>query len=307
MPLTRRYLFHGHAAAIGGRIVRLGEGKQAKLIKDGGFIDLPASSLTVVGGKSQADLDGKMLKDPAAAQVIRFATAKAFSEGVYDDLKGHYAVTLRERAADSLTSTTRVRSEVTGLEVGLAGNPQMRVKRVRGGFSSQSSTASGETPVQLDPDTAYEGVTFVDASGRSYTLVVDVEPTLFRDYDTYSKLTQAASDPKLMRKFGQALFLGDTAAVKAAPTAPVLRRADSGAVQGTIIKPLKWKGEAYPGSVIDPDTKHSVHIPDLGTMYFGEISIAHKSRRVTMIRGTLGSPAGGDMAVGDYQDNGGWA
>lgn len=306
MALTRRYLFHGHSAAIGGRIVRIGEGKQAKLIKDG-FIDLPASSLTVVGGRSQADLDGSMLKDPAAAQVVRFKSAKAFSEGVFDDLKAYFAVTLGERAADTLTSTTRVRSEVIGLEVGLTDQPQMRAKLVRGGFTSQSSTASGETPVQLDPDTAYEGVTFVDKSGKSYTLVVDVEPTVFRDYDTYSKLTEAASDPRFVRKSAHSLFLSGSAATKTMPTAPALRRTDSGAVQGTIIKPLRWKGEPFPNSVIDPETRHSVKIPDLGTIYFGEISISRQSRRVTMIRGTLGSPAGGDMAVGDYQDNGGWA
>ena len=182
MALTRRYLFHGHSAALGGRIVRIGEGKQAKLIKEG-FIDLPASSLTVVGGRSEARLDGKQLSGPAA-QVVRFGSARAFSEGVFDDLQGHYAVTLQERSADTLTTTTKVSAEVTELEVGLAGNPRMVIKRLRGGFASQSSTASGETPVQLDPETRFDGVTFIDREGKTYTLLVDVEPQVFRDHDT---------------------------------------------------------------------------------------------------------------------------
>ncbi|MGE3511101.1 MAG: hypothetical protein AB7N65_19690, partial [Vicinamibacterales bacterium] len=150
MPLTRRYLFHGHAAALGGRIVRLGEGKQAKLVKDG-FIDLPASSLTVVGGRSQARLDGGLLSG-TASQVVRFASAQAISEGVFDDLKAHFAVTLGERSAESLTTTTRVSAEVIDLEVGLPDNVRMRVRRVRGGLTSRNASSSGETPVQLDGD-----------------------------------------------------------------------------------------------------------------------------------------------------------
>lgn len=305
MALTRRYLFHGHSAALGGRIVRIGEGKQAKLIKEG-FIDLPASSLTVVGGRSEARLDGKQLSGPAA-QVVRFGSARAFSEGVFDDLQGHYAVTLQERSADTLTTTTKVSAEVTELEVGLAGNPRMVIKRLRGGFASQSSTASGETPVQLDPETRFDGVTFIDREGKTYTLLVDVEPQVFRDHDTYSKLTSAASDTKFAKRFGHTLFLPAPTDTKL-PTAPVLRRTDGGAVQGTIIKPLRWKNDnRYPGAEIDAETRHAVKIPELGTIYFGEISVARQSRRLTMMRATLGSPAGGDCAAVDVQDNGGWS
>lgn len=305
MALTRRYLFHGHSAAIGGRIVRIGEGKQAKLIKDG-FIDLPASSLTVVGGRSESKLDGKQLSG-VASQVVRFATAHALSEGVFDDLKGQYAVTLQERAADTLTTTTRVSAEVTGLEMGLPGNPRMVIKRVRGGFTSQSSTASGETPVQLDRETRFEGVTFIDREGKSYTLLVDVEPQVFSDNDTFTKLTSAASDARFAKRFGHTLFL-PPADTQRAPTAPALKKTDGGAVQGTIIKPLRWKNDVpFPKSVIDPETRHSVKIPELGTIHFGEISIARQSRRLTMVRATLGSPAGGDCAAVDVQDNGGWS
>lgn len=304
MPLTRRYLFHGHAAALGGRIVRLGEGKQAKLVKDG-FIDLPASSLTVVGGRSQARLDGGLLSG-TASQVVRFASAHALSEGVFDDLKAHFAVTLGQRSAESLTTTTKVSAEVIDLEVGLPDNVRMRVRRIRGGLTSRNASSSGETPVQLDGDTVFDGVTFLDAAGRSYTLVVEVEPTVYREHDTYSKLTDAASGSRFLKKFGHTLFLGRSDTAKAIPTAPVLTRTDSGDVQGTIIKPLRWRGAEFPGSKIDPDTRHAVYIPGLGTIYFGEITVAHQSRRLTMVRGELGSPAGGAFAAIDVQDNGSW-
>lgn len=306
MPLTRRYLFHGHAAALGGRIIRLGEGKQAKLVKEGGFIDLPASSLTVVGGKSRADLDLSHLKDPVAQQLVRFSAAHAVSEGVFDDAKAYFAATLNERSRDSLTTTTRVKAEVAGLEVGFAEGVRMNIRMVRGGFTSQNSSASGETPVQLDPDTIFEGVTFTDGK-KTYTLVVDVEPQVYREHDTYSKLTHAASSAGFVRRFGHTLFLGGAAASKAPQAAPELKRTDGGAVQGTIIKPLKWKGAEFPGSKIDPETRHAVYVPGIGTIYFGEITVAHQSRRLTMVRANLGSPAGGDFAAVDVQDNGGWA
>lgn len=306
MPQTRRYLFHGHAAALGGRIVRIGEGAKAHLHKDG-FIDLPGSSLTVSGGRSTASVRGDRLQGTVAGSVVRFGTALAVSEGFYDDLKGHYEATLNQRAYETLTATTKVRTELTDLEIGLAGGPLLRVRGLRGGFTSQSGTASGETPVQLDPDTAYDGVTFLDPrTNKSHTLVVEVEPTVFREHDTFTKLTNAASDAKFTKKFGHTLFLRP-ADKASAPRAPSLMRTDGGAVQGTIVKPLRWKGEPFPRMEIDPATPNAVRIPGLGTLFFGEISIARQSRRVTMIRARLGSPAGGDLSAGDYQDNGSWS
>jgi hypothetical protein len=100
--------------------------------------------------------------------------------------------------------------------------------------------------------------------------------------------------------------LSSLAGTETAPTAPSLIRTDGGAVQGTIVKPLAWKGPAFPNASIDPHRPYFVVIPGLGTIYFGEITIARQSRRVTMIRARLGSPAGGDVAACGFQDNGGW-
>ena len=305
MADTRRYDFHGEAAALGGRIVRIGEGKDAKPIKDG-FIDLPSSSLTVVGGRSTAQLVGAQLTQPVARSVVRFTSATTLSEGVFDDLQGQFAVTKGERDLSTLAATTRVRAEVQGLEVGLKGEVQLKAQRVRGGFTSQSASSSGETPVQLDADTTFDSVTFVDKEGKAYTLVVEVETGVFGEHDTFSKLTAAASELKFIRKFAHALHLPSLAGAKIVPTAPSLIRTDGGAVQGTIVKPLKWKGPVFPGASIDPNRPYFVVIPGLGTIYFGEITITPQSRRVTMIRARLGSPVGGDFAACDFQDNGSW-
>lgn len=305
MPISRRYMFHGHAAPLGGRIVRMGEGKDAKAIKDG-FIDLPGSALTVVGGRSTAEITGGQIANEVARSVVRFQSATAFSEGIYDDLKGHFAATLGEREHATLTATTKVSAEVNGLEVGLNGEVRMMIKRLRGGFTSRSASSNAETPVQLDSDTKFDGVTFIDKSGKTYTLVIEVEPSVFRDYDTFSALTGAASESKFISKFGHTLFLGEVGFGKTVPTAPTLIRTDGGAVQGTIVRPLKWKGEPFPAASIDQRARNAVKIPGLGTIFFGEISVARQARRITMVRGQLGSPMGGDFAAGDFQDNGAW-
>jgi hypothetical protein len=305
MPDTRRYEFHGEAAALGGRIVRIGEGKDAKPVEDG-FIDLPGSALTAVGGRSTAQLVGAQLTQPVASSVVRFTSATTSAEGVFDDLQGQFAVTKGERDVSTLKATTTVRAEVQGLEVGRKGDVQLKARRVRAGFTARSALYGGETPVHLDADTTFDSVTFVDRDGKAYTLVVDVETGVFGQHDTFSTLIAAASELTFIRTFGHALHLLGLAGTEPAPTAPSLTRTDGGAVQGTIVKPLEWKGPAFPNASIDPNRPYFVVIPGLGTIYFGEITIARQSRRVTMIRARLGSPAGGDVAACDMQDNGSW-
>jgi hypothetical protein len=75
-------------------------------------------------------------------------------------------------------------------------------------------------------------------------------------------------------------------------------------VHGTVVKPLKWKGPAFPGSTLDPERTNAVTIPGFGKVFFGEISLAPESRRLTMLRLSLGSPVGGDAAAADVMDNG---
>ena len=200
--------------------------------------------MTVVGGRSTAEITGGQIANEVARSVVRFQKATAFSEGIYDDLKGHFAATLGEREHATLTATTKVSAEVNGLEVGLDGEVRMMIKRLRGGFTSRSASSNAETPVQLDSDTKFDGVTFIDKSGKAFTLVVEVEPSVFRDYDTFSALTGAASESKFISKFGHTLFLGEVGSGKTVPTAPTLIRTDGGAVQGTIVRPPQVEGRA---------------------------------------------------------------
>jgi hypothetical protein len=280
MADTRRFKFHGHAAALSGRIVRVGEGTKAKFVKNA-FIDLPAAALPATGGRSTARLSRKHLTDPVVRSFVRFENATVSSEGVYEDPRGHFEVTQGKRASNTLTPMTKVSADVRGLDIGLKGNVRMTIKRVRGGFTSKKGLDGSETAIQITKDTGFDGnsVTFVDAQGKPYVLTVGVAKDVFDTRDTFS-------------------------AIIAAPAA-ALARSDDGAAHGTIVKPLKWKGREFPGSALDADQPNTVSIPGFGRVFFGEITVTAQSRRLTMVRLDLGSPIGGDCACADFMDNGG--
>jgi hypothetical protein len=280
MPDARRFVFHGHAAALSGRIVRMGEGTKAKFVKNS-FIDLPAAALPAAGGRSSATLSRKQLTDATVRSFVRFDSATVSSEGVFEDGKGHFEATLGKRAAETLGPMTRVSADVRGLDVGLKGHVHMIIKRVRGGFTSKKGTTGGEAAIALSGETGFDGnsVRFVDTDGKAYNLIVAVERDVFHAHHTFS-------------------------AVTAARGSAALRRADDGAMHGTIVKPLAWKGREFPGSTIDPDRPGAVSVPGFGRVYFGEIALAPQQRRLTMVRVDLGSPVGGEFACADVMDNG---
>jgi hypothetical protein len=280
MADNRRFKFHGHAAALSGRIVRVGEGTKAKFVKNA-FIDLPAAALPATGGRSSAKLSSKHFTDPVVKSFVRFQNATVSSEGVFEDARGHFEATQGKRASNTLTPMTKVSADVRGLDIGLKGYVRMTIKRVRGGFTSKKSMEARESGIQLTQETGFDGnsVTFVDEKGKPYVLTVGIAKEVFNTRDTFSALT-------------------------AAPAA-AFARSDDGAAHGTVVKPLKWKGREFPGSAFDPERSNSVSIPGFGRVFFGEITITPQSRRLTMVRLDLGSPIGGDCACADFMDNGG--
>ena len=170
MPLTRRYLFHGHAAALGGRILRVGERSKAKPITDA-FIDLPGSVLTVAGGQSTVDLSPEQLTHPLVRSFVRFKRARTQAIGTFDNTRGHFDSTQKDTDAVTLNPRTTVHAEIDGLEVGLTDDVQMLVGAVRGGFSSTGAVPGQQTPVTIDPTTGFgdNRITFV-RKGVSYAL-----------------------------------------------------------------------------------------------------------------------------------------
>jgi hypothetical protein len=255
MDLKRRFIFHGHAVAIGGRIVR----------PDDVMLDPKcASALTVSGGRTSSTLKATRFN-----KYVRLASAETLAEGVFDKPKQIFEFRDKPVRETELTSTTTVRVDVQGLVVGVDG--RLTVKRLRGSLTAKSpAAADAETAITLGKDTAIDGVTVGD-----HRLMIEINKPLFQENTTFSQMKRAAADLVEVR----------------------------GTIYGSIVREIRWRGKPYPGARIDG---HSVHVPDFGWMYFGEILIRNDSRRITLMRLELGSQQGGGCSAGDYQDNGGW-
>jgi len=282
MELRRRFVFRGNAAAIGGRIVR-----PTDLILD----SIVTSSLTVVGGRSRQRAGAAKFGD-----WISFGEANTAAEGLFDDVQRQVDFTNGKVPEDYLSTTTRVSADVVNLIVGT--KPRLTIKHLHAALNSRSPAGSGEPPIAVGADTAIDGVA-VDGHG----LTVELNQPLFEKYDTLSKLMTASDDPAFAKDCGDHLFMTQTTAGTAAPPPSRLRYCN-GVLQATVVKSIKWTGDPIPNARID---QHSVYVPDLGKIFFGELLISDLSRRFTLLRLELGSELGGAVACAEVETNGAWS
>jgi len=289
MDFKRRYLFHGHASAIGGRIVRH-KNKPIDLV-----IETAAdSALTPVGGRSRARVPGKNFEG-----LVSFGRAETFAEGLFENLRQVIAASHGRIPEDSLVAITRVGADIHDVAVGIS--PQLTVKRLRATLHSRSPYASGQPsiqPIEARKQTVIEGV-FVD----DHELLVELNTPIFRQYDTHAKLLTAADDPRFVTRHGHHLFMRSGVDKRQTPSSGRLVTSYQ-IIHGTIVSKLRWRGKPFPGAHID---HNSVKIPRFGRIFFGELLIAEASRRLTMMRVSLGSPIGGQVAVAAADPNGGWS
>jgi hypothetical protein len=175
MDLRRRFIFHGNAAAIGGRLVR-----PADVI-----IDSPvSSSLTVVGGRTRSEAGPTKF-----GEWVSFSSAATSAEGVFDDLKQQIEFSYHRIAQDTLTMTTRVSATVAGLSVD--DKPRLTIERVHAAMTSRSPQVGEETPIAVDDETMIEG-----AAIDGLPLIIELAVPVFQQYDTLSKLRAAANYPR---------------------------------------------------------------------------------------------------------------
>jgi hypothetical protein len=286
MDLRRRFIFRGNAAAIGGRIVR-----PTDVVIDSST----ASSLTVAGGRSRARAASSRF-----GEWVSFAAAATSAEGVFDDVKQQVELTFHRVPEETLTTSTRVMADVTGLSIG--DKPKLVVKGLHAALSAKSPGASGEPSIALGSDTVIDGAA-IENAGIIYGLSFELAVMPFQQYDTRSKLMTAADDPQFVHDWGDCLFMKQPMCGVAAPPVGRLQRG-SGTIYATIVKSIRWTGNPFPGATID---QHAVVVPNFGTIFFGELLITDLSRRLTMLRVELGSPIGGVVACAEVENNGAWS
>jgi hypothetical protein len=192
-----------------------------------------------------------------------------------------------------------VSAEIHDVVVGTG--PTLTVKRLRATLHSRSPFGSGQPsiqPIDTGKQTVVEGV-FIDG----HELLVELNTPVFRRYDTHARLLTAVDDPKFVARHGHHLFM--RSGVDKRPVHPAGRLVMSrDIIHSTLVSKLRWKSRPFPGAQID---HHSVKIPKFGRIYFGELLITERSRRLTMMRVNLGSPIGGQIVMADADPNGGWS
>jgi hypothetical protein len=280
MELKRRFIFHGNAAAFGGRLIR-----PVDIVLENSC----AASLTVAGGRSRSQVGAQRFGDE-----VRFESASAFTEGLFDDPKAYEELSFQRGREDLLTTSTRVEAEVRSLVVGL--KPQLTVARVHAALRSTSPAGSGETPVWPTEESAVEGLAI-----DGHKLIVELNTPMFQRYNTRSKLLAAADDPQFAREYGDCLFMRAAFEGRAVP--PAGRVIGCEYLHATIVKSIRWDGTPFPGSQIDLNL---VIVPNFGRIFFGELLMTANSKRLTMMRMELGSPDGGFVACAEVEDNGTW-
>jgi hypothetical protein len=278
-----RYVFHSHAAAFGGRIVR----PKDIVLEAGG-----ASALLVTGGRSVAQLTRTQFDD-----FFEVESANTVAEGFFEDTAAFIEVTHRRAHEQALVAVSRARTEVNGLAVGR--KPRLTIKRIRAELTNRSAGHSGQPSIRIGKDTAIDGISI-----EGHRLVVDLNTGPFIRHDTHAKLLAAVDDPAFVTKSGETLFMSKR--FGAEPKAPAFQRLirTGATLYATIVKSIRWDGKPFPKSEIHDNM---VVLPRFGRVFFGELLITEISRRLTMVRMALGSDAGGAVSAGDVETNGGWS
>lgn len=280
MELRRRFVFHGNAAAFGGRFVR----------PEDVVLEMPAaSSLTVVGGRSVARIPRTNFKNFAS-----FESASTLAEGLIEDLERAIELTHHRVREDALIMSTRVHAEIRTLVVG--SEKRLTIGRMAAELRSKSPTGSGEPRIVIG-EAAIEGATI-----DGFKLKITLERGIFERYDTHAKLLTACDEPEFVRQHGALLFMTKDFEGWGAPPSGRLIGCD--AIYATIVRKIEWDGPPNPDAEIE---QHSVIVKNFGKIFFGELRISSASRRLTMFRAELGSDGGGSAGGPDVDINGGYS
>jgi hypothetical protein len=304
MELTRRFIFRANASAYGGQIFdRVDERLKKPLI----VVTGATSSVTVAGGVSSNRSKPAKFVDG----FIRLGDAGTDASAGYDDFKQLVRVSRGEVDIETLTTTTEIGAWVEDLMLGKGpkqlvgeqpaagrGQPRVRVGRIAGAFLSRSGKPGDELSVKL----VARRTSIDDVEIDGFPLKVTLNKSVFEQLDTFSKVQAAAADPVFSRDTNDCLFREARARSVSKGLPDVVRPAT--AILGTLVSEIQWgKKGKHPEATID---HHSVTIPNFGILYFGEMLISGESRRASMLRVKFGSPVKGEMALADYDHNGGW-
>ena len=182
-----RYVFHSHAAAFGGRIVR----PKDIVLEAGG-----ASALVVTGGRTVSKLGPTKIDE-----FFEVESASTLAEGVFEDKAAFVEVTHRRQQEHTLTAVSRARAEVErhGRRQETAADDRAHPRRAH---QSQRRLSAASRRFASARTRVIDGISI-----EGFKLVVELNTKPFLQCDTHAKLLAAVDDPKFVAKSGETLFM----------------------------------------------------------------------------------------------------
>jgi hypothetical protein len=279
--LERRCHFHSCACAWAGHIRRPNDGTIPGRVS----VALPST-----GGEAQ---QSGSYPDPQFndtwGHILTVGASTALAKGDFTDLQQAATFTHGNHADNNVPMAGIARATLDDIKVVNQGPTSIRTLTAR---SLRAELQSGfeNTEPGFSIIAQYEDV---QIDGSPVTLTVDT--SIFNGAGrTRTGLGQSyANDASFRQKLNRQL--GKKQGVGGPPN-----DLDSCEVAGrlccSVVNQITWNGNTTQGN--------RLVVPDFGVIYFGELYINRFTRRLTLMRIQLGSPDGGDLALGDVETDG---
>ncbi|HYK37757.1 hypothetical protein [Alloacidobacterium sp.] len=283
-PIQRTFLYHADANAIGGTINR----------PFNGFVPSHASiSLPIVGGFLKKERKGRKWKD-----IVSYESESTHVSGSKKDEDGPW--------------TTQVSATIVGLNILEIVTADKIVAQL-----SVAHPQDGREPIVSVIGSQFENLRI---SGQKFEPVIRYD--LFSEHDGSTEDDPTNRYPKKSWP-RQELFLKKVADQKAQAKDKYVEKYKGAALPGWIRHHFHWVDseqglndrdyiqcslidhlpempEGFPGVIVG----NAIYIPGFGKVYFGEVTVQHKTFTVSMVRAQLGSPVGGSISAATTRSNG---
>jgi len=273
--VEKRFFFHANAVALAGHVRRPVDF----------FIPSVASScLPVTGGMGEAVAKGASFGD-----LLSYRSASTSVFGDFEDSSKAAEFTHGNHGKNELPTATSAESRVTGLKI-TNGDRLLEIEALEAKMSASSDR-------QRSPEFHSLSAEFQRVRVDGIGLKIATHCEMFTQYTTKQRLVQAFAKSRQFRDAYASFFFTEKPLNSRQRGIPQTDRI----IYGTIVSNLEWEGRAPEGVAI---AGNSVKILDFGSIYFGEILIEERFRRLTLVRFQLGSPSGGDGSLVEVQTNG---
>lgn len=284
MIFERRYLFQGHAVGAAVRIRRYRDNAVEMPVCFEGSAALP-----VTGGCVESKSGRRDLQHEQHGFVLSFDSAYGKATGDFADQRAAIAHTYAVRGEHRIPTRIATEARVEGLDV----QHRLLVERLECELVSEDPRNHGEVRFSAPKMPQIIGV---KVDGHPLTVEID---DVFLNAATKRALADEFEDSERFRETYKDRFYhtGKDDTVLGTRRIPEI----AGYFVTSIVRRLSFGNGMPLGATIEGNR---LTLPNFGKIFFGELLIGDKDRRLTMLRLQLGSDWGGDGGLCESKPNG---